>query len=140
VNIPDPIAPYVGLLRIALWCAAAGSIFIGGCRHGEANGRADVDKAQGELAKANERAAANLDTANACGVSLGNVNRETELAQKRAAEWKRAADIADERAAKAKADAAAASARADKALQAAKTKPACASQLAMALCPEIPIL
>lgn len=140
MNIPDPLAPYVGLIRLVLWCAVGGAIFIGGCRHGEANGRADVEKAQGELAKANERAAANLDTANACGASLANVNRETKLAQQRAEEWKRAADIADARASKARADATAAAAKADKAMQAAKAKPACASQLSMALCPEIPIL
>ncbi|WP_337055027.1 hypothetical protein [Pseudoxanthomonas sp. USHLN014] len=144
MNIPDPLAPYVGLIRLVLWCAVGGAIFIGGCKHGAASKLAEAERtvtaAQGERDKAKENSASYLASANACGASLANVNRETELAQQRAAEWKRAADIADARAAQARADAAAAAAKADKALQAAKAKPACASQLAMQLCPEIPLL
>jgi len=136
-SIPDPVRPYLALIRVALYVALAGGIFVAGCSRGERNKQ---DEAAAKVAKAEKAAADYLGAANACGQVVADINEETRLAQARAAEWKRAAEIADKRAAEARADAAAKAAAAERALQAAKAKPACRSQLAIELCPEIPLL
>ena len=137
MQIPDPIRPYLALIRVALWCLLAGGLSVTSCRHGAAGARADAAKA---VADAREAAADNLSAANACGQALSDVSAETRLAEQRAAEWKAAADAAATNASRATAAAQAKADSAAKALQAAKAKPTCASQLAMTLCPEIPIL
>lgn len=144
LSIPDPLRPYLAAIRVIGYCVLAGAILIGGCKMGQHMERADADSkvaaAGKERDKASKAAADYLAAANACGQVLADINQETKLAQQRAAEWKRAAEIADARASKAADAAAAKVAGAEKALQAAKAKPACRTQLEMALCPEIPLL
>ncbi|MCI2243799.1 hypothetical protein L3067_04150 [Xanthomonas sp. PPL568] len=143
-SIPDPVRPYLATIRVVGYCLLAGVVLIAGCNLGQRMEHASADSkvaAAGKAqANAEKLAADRLESANACGAALADVNRETQLAQQRAADWKRAAEIADERAAKASSAAAAAAARAEKSLQSAKAKSACAAQLAIELCPEIPLL
>ncbi|KMM77070.1 hypothetical protein ACP93_02590 [Xanthomonas sp. NCPPB 1128] len=144
IATPDPARPYLATIRVVGYCLLAGVVLIAGCNLGQRMKSADAaDKvaAAGKAqAKAEQLAADRLASANACGAALADVNRDTALAKQRADDWKRAAEIADARAAKATSAAAAAAARADKALQAAKANATCRSQLAIELCPEIPLL
>jgi transcriptional regulator of acetoin/glycerol metabolism len=136
-KIVDALAPYALLIRIALWVVLAGGLFVTGCRHGEKTATADASK---RVSAANEVAANYLAAANACGQALSDVSDETRAAEKRAEEQKVVAEAAAAQAAK---DTAAAQAKAEnaaRALQAAKATPTCAAQLAMTLCPEIPVL
>ncbi|WP_369916523.1 hypothetical protein AB8810_11055 [Xanthomonas sp. NCPPB 3005] len=148
LSIPDPLRPYLALIRVALYVALyvalAGGLFVAGCSRGEHNKQADAEKAVAKAnvdrQKADKAAADYLAAANACGQVVAEISQETKLAEQRAGEWKKAAEIADVRASKAADAAAAKVAAAEKALQAAKAKPACRSQLALELCPEIPLL
>ncbi|MBB4126234.1 hypothetical protein GGR77_001524 [Xanthomonas translucens] len=137
MQIPDPARPYLAAIRIGLYvllvALLAGGGFVSGCSRGEHNKEA-------EAVAANKAAADYLAAANACGQLVAGISQETALAKQRSDEWKRAAEIADARASKAADAAAAKVAAAEKSLQAAKAKPACRSQLAMELCPEIPLL
>lgn len=133
MELPDPIRPYLALFRVGLWCLLAGGLFVAGCRHGEANGAT-------ALAEASSRARASLDAANACGEALSETSAATRVAEQRAKEWKAAADAADARAARSAQQRDAQSAAAAKALERARTKPTCAAQLEMELCPDIPLL
>jgi len=137
LSIPDPLRPYLALIRVALYVALAAGIFVAGCSRGEHNKQ---DEAAAKVAKAEKTAADYLGAANACGQVVAEISQETALAKQRSDEWKKAAEIADARASKAADAAAAKVAAVEKALQAAKAKPACRSQLALELCPEIPLL
>lgn len=142
--IPDPIRPYVGLIRAALWVALAGGLFVAGCNHGKDR---QAEKSQVELAAAAKQtdaaraeAAENLRAANACGQLLQDVNRQTQASIDEAARQKAAATAAADRAQTAAVESQRRASAAEKALQAAKTTPACRSQLEMALCDSIPLL
>lgn len=142
--IPDPIRPYVGLIRVALWVALAGGLFVAGCNHGKDR---QAEKNQVELAGAAKQtdaaraeAAENLRAANACGQLLQDVNRQTQASIDEAARQKAAAGAAADRAQAAAAESQRRASAAEKALQAAKTTPVCRSQLEMELCSSIPLL
>lgn len=140
----DPLRPYADLLKLLAALALVVGLFVTGCQHGSDRQAA---KDQGVIAKADKaRAAAeadsaeNLRAANACGLLLNDVNRQTQAAIDEAARQKA---LANEAARRAEAAAAASQRRAyqaGRALQAAKSKPACRSQLEMALCADIPLL
>lgn len=142
--IPDPLRPYVGLIRAGLWVAAVGAVLLMGARLGS-DYRAKKDQAliaaaekQRDLAKAN--ADENLRAANACGQLLQEVNRQTQLAIDESARQRKAAQEAARLAEAAAAQSQRRATQAEQDLQAAKTKPACRSQLEMALCADIPLL
>ncbi|PZS96479.1 hypothetical protein, partial [Stenotrophomonas maltophilia] len=124
--------------------ALVGGLFVTGCQHGDARRaarhQAAIAKADKARAAAETNAAENLRAANACGLLLEDVNRQTQASIDAVA---RQRALADEAARQAEAAAAESKRRADKAeqaLQAAKSKPACRSQLEMALCADIPLL
>ena len=135
--LQSAVEPYAVLVRMALWALLVGGLFVAGCRHGEKVAAKDAAE---QVADAQREAADNLAAANACGQALSDVSEETRLAERRAAEYKAAAAVADAQAAAASAEAKARAAAAANALEAAKATPTCAAQLAMTLCPEIPLL
>lgn len=47
--LPLALQPYAALIRIGLWAVVAGSIFVGGCRHGESSQKAAADKVQAKF-------------------------------------------------------------------------------------------
>lgn len=140
----DPLRPYADLLKLLAALGLAGGLFVTGCQHGSdrraAKDQAVIAKADKARAAAEADAAENLRAANACGQLLQDVNRQTQASIDAATRQKAKADEAARRA---EAAAAASKRRADnaeQALQAAKSKPACRSQLEMALCTDIPLL
>ena len=142
--IPDPLRPYVGLIRVGLWIAAVAAVLLMGARLGS-DYRAKKDQAliaaaekQRDQAKASSDE--NLRAANACGQLLQEVNRQTQAAIDDSARQKAAANEAARRAEAAAAESQRRATQAEQALQAAKSKPACRSQLEMALCADIPLL
>ncbi|KAB7769348.1 hypothetical protein [Xanthomonas maliensis] len=143
MQIPDPVRPYLATIRVVGYCLLGGAVLIGGCKMGQHMERADADSkvasAAKERDKANKHSADYLAAANACGQALSEVSAETRLAERRADEWKAAADAAATNASRATAAAQAKVDSAAKAMKAAKAEPTCASQLAIALCPEIPL-
>lgn len=144
MQIPDPIAPYVGLIRVALWCLLAGGLFVTGCNHGEdaqvAKSQKAINKAEVQRDAALAAAAENLRAANACGLLLEDVNRRTQAAIDEAARQKAAANAAADRAQAAAVESQRRASAAEKALQAAKSQPLCRSQLEVSLCDSIPLL
>ncbi|WP_414609849.1 hypothetical protein [Stenotrophomonas pavanii] len=140
----DPLRPYADLLKLLAVMALAGGLFVTGCQRGEdrqsAKDQATIAKADKARAAAEADAAESLRAANACGLLLEDVSRQTQASIDAAARQRAAAY---EAARQAEAEAAENKRRADKAeqaLQAAKSKPACRSQLEMALCADIPLL
>lgn len=144
MQIPDPIAPYVGLIRAALWVLLAGGLFVAGCNHGKDSQaqkyQRQISVADLERDKAKAEAKDNLRDANACGALLADVNRQTQRQIDDAARAKSAAEQAADRAEQAAKASQSRATAAEKALQAAKTTPICRSQLEMALCADIPLL
>lgn len=137
MELPDPIRPYLALIRVGLWCLLAGGLFVAGCRHGQDSQR---DASAAELASAQRTADGYLEAADACGDALSQTSAQTHEAELRAKEWKAAADAADARAARSADEQEAKAASAAKALEQARQKPTCAAQLEMVLCPDIPLL
>ncbi|HHA2835952.1 TPA: hypothetical protein ACOFCN_000271 [Stenotrophomonas maltophilia] len=142
--IPDPLRPYVSLIRAGLWVAAVGAVLLMGARLG-ADYRAKKDQALITAAeKARDKALANADenlrAANACGQLLQEVNRQTQLAIDESARQKAAANEAARRAEAAAAQSQRRANQAEQALQAAKTQPGCRQQLEQNLCDAIPLL
>ncbi|MBO0393920.1 hypothetical protein J1F00_05965 [Stenotrophomonas maltophilia] len=142
--IPDPLRPYVGLIRAGLWVAAVGAVLLMGARLG-ADYRAKKDQALITAAeKARDKALANanenLRAANACGQLLQEVNRQTQLAIDESARQKAAANEAARRAEAAAAQSQRRANQAEQALQAAKNQPGCRQQLEQTLCDAIPLL
>lgn len=142
--IPDPLRPYVGLIRAGLWVVAVGAVLLMGARLG-ADYRAKKDQTliaaaekQRDQAKAN--ADENLRAANACGQLLQEVNRQTLLAIDEAARQQQAAKEAARQAEAAAAQSQRRATQAEQALQAAKTQPGCRQQLEQNLCDAIPLL
>ncbi|MGY5921333.1 hypothetical protein ACS9ZL_08305 [Stenotrophomonas africana] len=142
--IPDPLRPYVGLIRIGLWCALAGGIFVAGCQRGTdrqaAADREQIESVQRQLDGARAEAAENLRAANAAGELLQEVNRQTQASIDAAEVARKASAAAASRAEAAAAEGQRRATAAEKALQAAKTTPVCRSQLEMQLCDSIPLL
>ncbi len=142
--IPDPLRPYVGLIRVGLWCVLAGGIFVAGCQRGEdlqaAQDREQIEAVQRQLDGARAEAAENLRAANAAGQLLQEVNRQTQASIDAAELARKASAAAATRAEAAAAEGHRRATAAEKALQAAKTTPACRSQLEMELCSSIPLL
>lgn len=131
--ILDTIRPYLAVIRVVLWCALAGGIFVGGCRYGVGQGAEKLRVAQDQR----DTAITQLDKSNA---TLAEVNRATQRNLDAAAEAKNAAErAATDAAIKAQA-AKARAAKADAALVKAKADPDCAKQLEVTLCPLVPLL
>lgn len=142
--IPDPLAPYAKLIRLGLWCLLAGGLYVAGCQRGEdrqaASDREQISAVQRQLDGARAEAAENLRAANAAGQLLQEVNRQTQASIDAAEVARKAAAAAATRAEAAAAEGQRRATTAEKALQAAKTTPACRSQLEMELCSSIPLL
>lgn len=142
--IPDPLAPYAKLIRLGLWCLLAGGIFVAGCQRGAdrqaAADREQIQSVQRQLDGARAEAAENLRAANAAGDLLQEVSRQTQASIDAAELARKASAAAASRAEAAAAEGQRRATAAEKALQAAKTTPACRSQLEMQLCDSIPLL
>ncbi|HHA2975924.1 TPA: hypothetical protein ACOFD8_003304 [Stenotrophomonas maltophilia] len=140
----DPLRPYADLLKLLAVLALVGGLFVTGCQHGSdrraAKDQAIIAKADKARAAAEADSAENLRAANACGLLLEGVNRQTQASIDAAARQRAAADEAARQAEAAAAESKRRADKAERALQAAKTKPACRSQLEMALCADIPLL
>lgn len=142
--IPDPLRPYVGLIRVGLWVVAVGAVLLLGARLGS-DYRAKKDQALIAAAeKQRDRAQAaadeNLRAANACGALLEEVNRQTQLAIDESARQQKAAQEAARLAEAAAAQSQRRATQAEQALQAAKNQPGCRQQLEQTLCDAIPLL
>jgi hypothetical protein len=46
LSIPDPLRPYLALIRVVLYLLLVGAIFIGGCQHGKSTQEADIKHVQ----------------------------------------------------------------------------------------------
>lgn len=140
----DPLRPYADLLKLLAVLALVGGLFVTGCQHGSdhqaAKDQETIAKADNARAAAEADAAENLRAANACGLLLEDVNRQTQASIDSAALLRAAADEAARQAEAAAAENKRRADKAEQALQAAKSKPACRSQLEMALCADIPLL
>jgi hypothetical protein len=140
----DPLRPYADLLKLLAAFALAGGLFVTGCQHGSdrqaAKGQAVIAQANKKRAVAEAHAAENLRAANACGLVLEQVNDQTQASISAAEIARKAAAEAARRSEAAAAEGQRRATAAEKALQAAKTKPACRSQLEMRLCDSIPLL
>lgn len=140
----DPLRPYADLLKLLAVLALAGGLFVTGCQRGEdrqsAKDQATIAKADKARAVAEADAAENLRAANACGLMLEGVNRQTQASVDAAETARKAAAAAVARAEEAAAEGQRRATAAERALQAAKSKPECRSQLEMALCADIPLL
>ncbi|MFV7424019.1 hypothetical protein ACNPNN_13200 [Stenotrophomonas geniculata] len=144
MQIPDPIRPYADLMRWGLAALLASGLFVAGCRRGEdrqaAADREQISAVQRQLDGARAEAAENLRAANAAGELLQEVNRQTQASIDAAEVARKASAAAASRAEAAAAEGQRRATAAEKALQAAKTTPACRSQLEMELCSSIPLL
>ncbi|WP_401738274.1 hypothetical protein [Stenotrophomonas pavanii] len=124
--------------------ALAGGLFVTGCQHGSdrraAKDQATITKADQARAAAEADAAENLRAANACGLLLEDVNRQTQAAIDESVRQKSAADEAARRAEAAAAQSKRHAIQAEEALQVAKTQPGCRQQLEQNLCDAIPLL
>ncbi len=142
--IPDPIRPYTDLLRWGLVILLAGGLFVAGCQRGEdraaAKAQASIAKAEKQRDDARAESAENLRAANACGALLEQVNDQTQASINAAELARKAAAEAARRAEAAAAEGQRRATAAEKELQAAKTRPACRSQLEIQLCDSIPLL
>lgn len=140
----DPLRPYADLLKVLAALALAGGLFVTGWQHGSdhqaAKNQETIAKADNARAAAEADAAENLRAANACGLLLEDVNRQTQASIDAAARQRAAADEAARQAEAAAAESKRRADKAERALQAAKSKPACRSQLEMTLCADIPLL
>ncbi|KAB7765390.1 hypothetical protein [Xanthomonas sp. LMG 12461] len=47
--LPDPIRPYLALIRVGLYVAVAGTLFIGGCQHGKSSQEAKTAEVRGQF-------------------------------------------------------------------------------------------
>lgn len=144
MQIPDPLRPYVGLIRVGLWIAAVGAVLLMGARLGS-DYRAKKDQAliaaaEKQRDKAQAAADENLRAANAAGQLLQEVNRQTQASIDAAELARKASAAAAGRAEAAAAEGQRRATAAERALQAAKITPACRSQLEMELCSSIPLL
>ncbi|MBA0291044.1 hypothetical protein D7Y39_14605 [Stenotrophomonas maltophilia] len=142
--IPDPLRPYVGLIRVGLWVAAVGAVLLIGVRLGsDYRGKKDqalIAAAEKQRDQARANSDENLRAANACGQLLQDVNRQTQLAIDESARQQQAAKEAARQAEAAAAQIQRRLNQAEQALQAAKNQPGCRQQLEQNLCDAIPLL
>ncbi|WP_294994226.1 hypothetical protein [uncultured Stenotrophomonas sp.] len=140
----NPLRPYADLLKVLAVLVLAGGLFVTGCERGEdrqsAKDQATIAKADKARAAAEAEAAENFRAANACGLLLKDVNRQSQAAIDEAARQKEAANEAARRAEVAAAESQRRADQASRALQDAKTQPACRQQLEQKLCDAIPLL
>lgn len=140
----DPLRPYADLLKALAALALAGCLFVTGCQHGSdrraAKDQATIAKADQARAAAEADAAENLRAANACGLLLEDVNRQTQAAIDESVRQKSVADEAARRAEAAAEQSKRRAIQAEEALQVAKTQPGCRQQLEQKLCDAIPLL
>lgn len=98
----DPLRPYADLLKLMAVLALASGLFVTGCQHGDdrraAKYQAGIAKADKARAVAEADAAKNLRAANACGLLLEDVNRQTQASIDASVRQKAAADDATRRA------------------------------------------
>ncbi|MGE8252773.1 MAG: hypothetical protein ACN6RE_08930 [Stenotrophomonas sepilia] len=132
------------MLKLLAALALAGGLFVTGCQHGSdrraAKDQATIAKADQARAAAEADAAENLRAANACGLLLEDVNRQTQASVDAAARQKAAANEAARRAEAAAAESQRRATAAERALQDAKNQPGCRQQLEQNLCDAIPLL
>ncbi|AKO18935.1 hypothetical protein [Xanthomonas oryzae] len=133
----DALAPSALIIRLVLWGVLVGGLFVSGCRYGERTATAEAAE---KVGKAQATADQALVTARTCGQTLREISAQSLAAQTRAAEQQAAATAAAHQAMREAVLARAQATSAARALQAAKATPTCAAQLAMTLCPEIPVL
>ncbi|OBU55108.1 hypothetical protein [Stenotrophomonas maltophilia] len=142
--IPDPLRPYVGLIRVGLWVTAVGAVLLLGARLGSdyqaKKYQALIAAAEKQRDKARADADENLRAANACGQLLQEANRQTQLAIDESARQQQAAKEAARVAEAAAAQSQRRATQAEQALQAAKNQPGCRQQLEQTLCDAIPLL
>ncbi|HDS1582160.1 TPA: hypothetical protein QEL15_004278 [Stenotrophomonas maltophilia] len=140
----DPLRPYADLLKVLAVLALAGGLFVTGCQRGEdrqtAKDQATIAKADKARAVAEADAAESLRAANACGLLLKDVNRQTQASIDEAARQKVAANDAARRAEAAAVESRRRATQAERSLQGAKTQPVCRQQLEQKLCDAIPLL
>lgn len=140
----DPLRPYADLLKLLAVLALAGGLFVTGCQHGSdrqaVKDQAVIAKADKARAAAEADSAENLRAANACGLLLEDVNRQTQASIDAAARQRAAADEAARRAEAAAAESRRRATAAERALQDAKNQPGCRQQLEQKLCDAIPLL
>lgn len=142
--IPDPLRPYVGLIRVGLWVAAVGAVLLMGARLGSdyraKKDQARITDAEQQRDQALAESTENRRAANACGQLLQEVNRQTQLAIDESARQRQAAEEAARLAEAAAAQSRRRATQAEQALQAAKNQPGCRQQLEQNLCDAIPLL
>lgn len=142
--IPDPLRPYVGLIRAGLWVAAVVAVLLIGARLGsDYRGKKDqtlIAAAEKQRDQALAESTENLRAATACGQLLQEVNRQTQLAIDESARQQQAAKESARLAEAAAAQSQRRATQAEQALQAAKTQPGCRQQLEQNLCDAIPLL
>lgn len=141
--IPDPLRPYVGMIRVGLWVAAVGAVLLMGARLGSdyrAKDQGLIAAAEKQRDQAQASSDENLRAANACGQLLQEVNRQTQLAIDESARQQQAAKEAARVAEAAAAQSQRRANQAEQALQAAKNQPGCRQQLEQNLCDAIPLL
>ncbi|MCU1196154.1 hypothetical protein JAK23_10765 [Stenotrophomonas maltophilia] len=140
----DPLRPYADVLKLLAALALAGGLFVTGCQHGSdrraAKDQDAITKADKARAAAEDDSAKNLRAANACGLLLEDVNRQTQASIDVAAQQRAAADEAARRAEAAAAESQRRATGAERALQDAKNQPGCRQQLEQKLCDAIPLL
>lgn len=122
-----PLRLYADLLKVLAVLALAGGLFVTGCQRGEdrqsAKDQAAIAKADKARAAAEADAAENLRAANACGLLLEDVNRQTQASIDDAARQRAAANEAARRAEAAAAESRRRATAAERALQDAKNQP-----------------
>lgn len=142
--IPDPVRPYLDIVRWAIAALVASVLFVSGCNHGQdtqaAKSKADVAKAEGVRDRAMAESAENLRAANACGQLLSDISDATDDAAARAQEQRELAEQAARRATQQAEESRRRATAAERELQESKNQPACRQQLELKLCDAIPLL
>lgn len=140
----DPLRPYIWALKAGAAVLVLSVVLVSGCNFGEdrqaAKDQGRIDNLVRSRDSAQAEAAENLRAANACGQLLSDINDQTQRSIDDAARAKAAAEQAASRAEAAAVAGQRRAVAAEKALQAAKTTPACRSQLEVQLCESIPLL
>jgi len=140
----NPLGSYADLIKVLAGLALLGGLFVTGCQHGAdrqaSKDQAAITKAEKQRDDARAEAAENLRAADACGLLLKDVNRQTQAAIDDAARQKVAANEAARRAKAAAAESQRRAAEQSKALREAKNQPGCRQQLEQTLCDAIPLL
>lgn len=127
----DPIAPYAGLLKALAGLVTASVLLFGGCSWGKSIER---ENAANTLAKRDATITELRTLVNGAASALDDVNRQAAQEEADAAEKKREADFAKERAEIAAEDLRRKLVRSEKELAEAMRDPGCREQLEKPLC------